>query len=126
MHSPIFLGSGVLANGGEILFVNSFQCLNLLFIAAPLSRIALLFNLLDDPNVVSGEPLRRWKPGGTGFGGASRASQSVLTRYSNLWSTANNVMQMRPANAIPHGVANVRIIPGIRISGYNMRAGIGA
>jgi hypothetical protein len=35
-------------------------------------------------------------------------------------------MQMRPANAIHHGVAIVRIISGIRISGYNMRAGIGA
>jgi len=54
------------------------------------------------------------------------AARDTLTRYSNLWSTAINVMQMRPANAIHHGGAIVRIISGIRISGYNMRAGIGA
>lgn len=57
---------------------------------------------------------------------AAPSFHSSLTCQVNLWSTANNVMQMRPANANHYGVAIVRIIPGIRISGSNERVGIGA
>jgi hypothetical protein len=53
-------------------------------------------------------------------------SPTILTCSLNLWSTANNVMQMRPANAIVSSVVAVRAVSGIRISRYNERAGIGA
>lgn len=49
-----------------------------------------------------------------------------MTWGFRVWSTSNNVMQMRPANAIITTVAAVRDLPAIRISVHIVRAGIGA
>jgi hypothetical protein len=53
--------------------------------------------------------------------------QTILTLAARLWSTLINVMRNFCANAmIATGIAGAISIPAIRISGHNVRAGIGA
>lgn len=55
------------------------------------------------------------------------SAMTFLTRAPRLWSTLITVMRNSSANAVvTTGLSGAISIPVIRISGHNVRAGIGA